>query len=75
MTRNSDIRVEYRRDTGDLPFEIGNWVTDELYHPYAKWLEDKLVETRNELEEKKSKETELPKVDPTKVRKLNEGLK
>lgn len=51
MTRNSDIRVEYRRDTGDLPFVVGNWVTDGLKQPYMKWLEDKLVESRNRIEE------------------------
>ena len=54
MVKNSDIRVEYKHDTGDNPFEIGNWVTDELHNEYANWLERKLVEARNEIEELKN---------------------
>lgn len=54
MTRKSDLRVEYRMNTGEFPFNIGNWVTDELRYDYARWLEEQLIEARNKIKELKN---------------------
>jgi hypothetical protein len=51
MTRNSDIRMEYKYDTGHKPFQEGDWVMDQLNNPFAAWLEEKLIEARNRIEE------------------------
>jgi len=46
-----ELRLEYRKVTGDVPFErYNNWMKDQIKTPYFAWVEDKLIETINELE-------------------------
>jgi len=45
-----DLRLQYKRYTGDNPFFTeGNYLNEELRHPYFRWLEDKVLEQEEEL--------------------------
>ena len=48
--KRSDLRLKYKFATGEKPFNMGNWLQDELSFKYGAWLEEKLLELQEELE-------------------------
>jgi hypothetical protein len=49
-----DLRLQYKRDTGNLPFMTdGNYMTEALRDPYFQWLEDLVLKHVKEKNVKK----------------------